>query len=200
MLSQLRPKLNPIVEFIAKPFMGVHPNILTLLGLIPPILFLFFMLSQQYIWALISFIGLFFDTLDGAVARKTKRSSAFGALLDSTFDRVTDAIYIFGFAVTGTVSYPLVYLVMVLSYLISYIRSRAELAAKASFVLSVGIIERPERLILMFIALLGQVILPDFSLYGYNFASLAFIILAVLSFATVMQRIIKAEKLLKLAQ
>lgn len=197
MLSQLRPKINPLVELIAKPFMRIHPNILTLLGLIPPILFLSFMLNQQYLWALVSFLGLFFDTLDGAVARKTKRTSAFGAMLDSTFDRVTDAVYIFAFAATGFVSYPLAFLVLVLSYLISYIRSRAELASKGGFVLSIGIIERPERLIIMFFALLGQLLLNNFMLLELGFASWAFGLLAILSFVTVVQRISASSRLLR---
>lgn len=196
MLSELKPKFNPIINIIVTPFKAVHPNILTATGLIPPVIFIILMINGQYIWALVSFLGLFLDMFDGAVARMTNRTSEFGGLLDSTLDRVTDAMYIFGFALVGLVSYQLATLLIVLSYLISYIRSRAELAGKARFVLNVGIIERPERLLFLFVALLGQVIWPQFIFLGLNCATLTFIFLAIFSFVTIMQRFIKASKLL----
>lgn len=197
MLSELKPRLNPVINFFAKPVSKIHPNILSLLGIIPPVLFLLFMISGQYVWALISFFGVFLDTLDGAVARMTGTGSAFGGLLDSTLDRITDSVFIFAFAFSGLVSYPLAFTFLVLSFTISYIRSRAELAGKATFVLNIGIIERPERLIALFIALLWQIIAPQFIIAGMNLVSIVFVIISILSLITVIQRFARSAKLLK---
>ena len=97
MISAVKPKLNTLIIFFAKPFSQVDPNILTLLGLLPPMIFLYLIINGYYIWALVSFAGLFLDTLDGAVARLSGKTSQFGGLLDSTFVRFADSLYIFGF-------------------------------------------------------------------------------------------------------
>ena len=197
MLSELKPKLNPLINAIAKPFIKIPPNILTFLGIIPPILFLVCIISGQYVLALLTFLGLFLDTLDGAVARMTGKTSAFGSFLDSSLDRVADSIYILGFSFAGLVSWELASILVVLSFLISYLRSRAEQAAKSSFSLNVGLIERPERMILIFFALLSYLLAPAWRWQGLNFAGLTFSILILLSLLTICQRAWKAYQLLK---
>ena len=97
MLTAIKPKLSKTIDLIAKPFSKVNPNILTLLGLLPPIFFIIFMVNKNYILALIMFGGLFFDMIDGAVARMSNNTSAFGAFLDSSIDRVSDSMFIFAF-------------------------------------------------------------------------------------------------------
>jgi archaetidylinositol phosphate synthase len=186
-----------VILFFAKPFKAVDPNILTLLGLLPPVIFLWLMLSGHYVWALVSFLGLFLDTLDGAVARMTGKVSSFGGLLDSSFDRIADSIYIIAFVFAGFVAPWLGFTALVVSFLISYIRSRAELAGNSKFVLNVGIVERPERLILLFIALLLIRFLPAINIYGLNAAEIIFLILIILSTFTVGQRLLRAKQLLK---
>lgn len=194
MISELKPKLNPVISIIAKPFSKISPNILSFLGLIPPFVFLALMLNGQFGWALLAFPGLLFDTIDGAVARMTNKSTAFGGLLDSTLDRIADSIFIFAFALAGLVPVGWAFTLLVLSFLISYIRSRAELAGNSKFVLNVGWIERPERLIGLFIALAGYVLLKE---SGQNWPTLMFIVLSLLSFITVIQRMVRSAKLLK---
>lgn len=69
------------------------------------------------------------DLLDGAVARTTGSASRWGALLDSTLDRVADAAPLAGILVfyadipSATIA-PLV--AMVAGFVISYVRARAE--------------------------------------------------------------------------
>jgi archaetidylinositol phosphate synthase len=196
MLSAIKPKLNPVILFFAKPLKSIDPNILTFLGLLPPIIFLWLMLSGHYLWALVSFLGLFFDTLDGAVARLSGKVSSFGAVLDSTFDRIADAIYIYAFVFAGLVRPELGFTVLLVSFLISYIRSRVELAGFGKFKLDVGLIERPERLILLFVALLSVRFLPGIFILGMNSAELIFVVLIILSLFTVGQRLLKAKELL----
>lgn len=198
MLTSVKPKLSNAIDSIAKPFSKISPNILTLLGLVPPIFFLIFMLSNNYTLALLMFFGLFLDTIDGAVARLTGKTTAFGALLDSSFDRISDSLFICAFGIAGIVRYELVLIVMFLSLFISYIRSRAELAAKGKIVLAVGIIERSERLLLLFLALLFYILLPkDINISKFNVAEIIFMLLSILSIVTVLQRFFTAKKMLK---
>lgn len=190
MLSEIKPKLTPLINKLSGPFTILPPNLISIVGIIFPVLFLWFMTQQQYIWALIMLAGTAFDLLDGAVARLTNKVSAFGGLLDSTLDRLADALLIIGFYYAGLVSLELVLVVLVESYLISYIRSRAELAAKGNLVLNVGIVERPERLLLLGLALISAFApLAGITVLNCTLTQTLFIVLAILSFVTVLQRL-----------
>jgi CDP-diacylglycerol--glycerol-3-phosphate 3-phosphatidyltransferase len=96
-----------------------------------------------------------FDLADGAVARRTNRSTAFGAFYDSTLDRVAD-----GFLFGGLVfffaadpwhrSLPMVavgLLGLIATFVTSYTRSRAELLGVP--MKGVGMMERAERITLL---------------------------------------------------
>ena len=95
-----------------------------------------------------------FDVLDGTVARRTGRSTAFGAFYDSTLDRVADGFVMGGFAVFfATRSEPWAVGMVVVSvlgligtYLTSYTRARAEALGVDA---SVGVLQRPERVVLL---------------------------------------------------
>jgi CDP-diacylglycerol--glycerol-3-phosphate 3-phosphatidyltransferase len=97
-----------------------------------------------------------FDMLDGSVARATGTSSKFGGFLDSTLDRYSESVVFLGVlwyildtsdAKTGAL---LTFIATVGSLMISYARARAEaLGWKAS----VGLVARPERVILLGICL-----------------------------------------------
>jgi CDP-diacylglycerol---glycerol-3-phosphate 3-phosphatidyltransferase len=102
------------------------------------------------------FMGLtaLFDVLDGTVARRTGRSTVFGAFYDSTLDRVADGFVLGGLAVfygINAVHHSAIMLSITIAgligtFLTSYTRARAEslgLDAK------VGIMQRPERVALL---------------------------------------------------
>ncbi len=101
------------------------------------------------------------DLLDGALAKASNNASQRGAFFDSTVDRVTDALLLGGVAwhLASTESPHMTMLpfaIMATSSLISYQRAKAEslgLSAKG------GLMERAERLILLCIGLLFDVIL-----------------------------------------
>lgn len=196
MLSEIKPKFTPLINAVAKPFSKVHPNILSIIGMIFPILFFVLMANKQYGWALLSMLGTLFDLLDGAVARMSNRITKFGALLDSTLDRIADGLMIVAFFYAGLVNIELVLIVLVESYLISYIRSRAELAAKGEFVLNVGIIERPERLLILAFALFSALPITT-TILGCTLTTTIYIALAILSAVTVLQRLYLAAIKLK---
>jgi CDP-diacylglycerol--glycerol-3-phosphate 3-phosphatidyltransferase len=92
-----------------------------------------------------------FDALDGAVARESNRMSSFGAFLDSTLDRLSEAAIfvgiVFFYAATGS---PYVALLagvaMTFSLLTSYARARAE---GLGIECQVGLLERAGRVVIL---------------------------------------------------
>ena len=193
MLNALRPQiekyLNPLVKYLA----NVSPNTLTLLGSIPPLLFFVFMIYHLYVLALIAFVGSFFDMIDGMVAKKYHKVTNFGGFLDSTMDRVADFLIITAFAFADIVTWEIVAPLLLFAYLTSYIRSRGELAnPTVSF--AMGLIERSERLVLIFLTLLFYSLFPTANFSGFNIAEVSFLFIMLLSLFTVIQRITHAYK------
>jgi CDP-diacylglycerol--glycerol-3-phosphate 3-phosphatidyltransferase len=101
-----------------------------------------------------------FDVLDGTVARRTNRSTVFGAFYDSTLDRVADGAVLGGLtiffarnwkhhAVPDWMATPMVAILMfgiIGTFLTSYTRARAEALGIDA---KVGILQRPERVTLL---------------------------------------------------
>lgn len=194
MLSPLKPITEKSLQPAAYLLRNVNPNLITMLGLIVPVLFFVFLLREMYLAALVVFILNAVDMLDGIVARSQNKVTAFGGFLDSTVDRFADFTVIVAFGFAGIVGWPLVLTLVLLTYLISYIRSRTELAARGKLVANVGIMERTERLIVIFIGLAIYAIWPHASMIGQNTMSITFLGLVVLSAVTVGQRILFAYR------
>lgn len=191
MLSNQKSTIEPYLAPVVKHLSRISPDTLTLLGSIPPILFFVFMLCHWYILSLIALLGNGFDMLDGMVARKYHKVTNFGGFLDSTMDRVADFLIITAFAFGGIVGWEIIAPFLLFAYLTSYVRSRGELAnPKVSF--AVGLIERSERIVLIFFALLLYIISPAAEFFGLNIAEVTFIFLSLLSLYTVIQRIAHA--------
>ena len=98
--------------------------------------------------------------LDGALARRSGKSSPFGAFLDSTLDRASEAIVLAGVAYLlssrgQSVDAALVVLALMGSFLVSYTRARAE---SLGVECKVGIMSRPERIILIALGLFFDVL------------------------------------------
>ena len=103
--------------------------------------------------AIIIFIAGFLDMLDGQVARRQNRVTAFGAFYDSTLDRYADMALYMGLLVYYSVSGRTPYVVLAAvatagSVMVSYARARAESLIPLC---KVGFMERPERLVLLII-------------------------------------------------
>ena len=96
----------------------------------------------------------FFDVVDGEVARRTGRSTVFGAFYDSTLDRVADGALMAGLTVfyaTNPIHHNIYMMVMCLigiigTFLVSYTRARAE---SLGIDAKVGVMQRPERIVLL---------------------------------------------------
>lgn len=189
MLTIVKPVAEKALQPVARLLRNVPPNVLTLLGLVFPILFFVALIQELYALALVAIVLNAADMLDGLVARSQNKVTAFGGFLDSTVDRFADFTVLAAFAFADIVSWEIVAPLLLLSYLISYIRSRTELAAKGNLVAAVGIVERAERFSAIFLGLLLYAIWPQVTLWGQNFAALVFIVLALFSAITVGQRV-----------
>jgi CDP-diacylglycerol--glycerol-3-phosphate 3-phosphatidyltransferase len=124
------------------------------------------------------------DILDGAIARSTHASYPYGAFLDSTLDRYSEAAIYIGLAayfigMGGPFQRWLVLATLAAlggSMLVSYVRARAQ---SLGFVCDSGLFARPERVVVTVIGLIfGGVVL-----YAVVF------LLAILTNLTALQRI-----------
>jgi CDP-diacylglycerol--glycerol-3-phosphate 3-phosphatidyltransferase len=143
--------LTPLGNRLAKA--GVTADAITVLGTLGAVggALGFFSRGVFFVGTLIIWFFVMLDLVDGAVARARGTATRFGAVLDSTCDRIADAA-VFGsllwwFAGPGD-SRPLVLaclLCLILGTLISYVRARAE---GIGLTCNVGLVERAERLII----------------------------------------------------
>jgi CDP-diacylglycerol--glycerol-3-phosphate 3-phosphatidyltransferase len=133
---------------------------------------------------LVLFSGLL-DILDGALARSTNRATLFGALLDSTFDRISDAAILLGilwlYIGDSNISIILlIFLALIVSLLTSYVRARAE---GLDINCPVGLFTRTERVIILALGLLFS------PLYKFS-VLIALLFVVVLGSVTVVQRLV----------
>src|SRR5215468_360899 len=144
--------LDLLVYLLAS--LHVHPNILTLIGMVINIFAMVLFAKGIFIWvALVILFAGIFDIVDGEVARRTKRVTKFGAFFDSVIDRYSDLLLLLGLIIWYARIHRIFYvgltgLVLIGSVLTSYTRARAESLIPAC---KVGFLERPERLVLLII-------------------------------------------------
>lgn len=127
-------------------------------------------------------IAGFFDILDGALARRMEQATPFGAVLDSTLDRLSEAVVLLAILVSfsGTpLLVLLVFLALLGSLLVSYIRARAEAAGLEC---RLGLFTRPERVVVLALGLLLS--------HLASALVIALVIIVVFSFVTVGQRLV----------
>lgn len=186
----IEKNLKPVIILLTK----VDPNVLTLIGSIPPLLFFVLVVYGYYNFALLILPFLAIDLLDGAVARMAGKVTAFGGFLDSIIDRISDFLIISAFGFGMIVGWKIVVIFLFAAFLVSYIRSRGELASNKKVSFNMGLIERTERMIGIFVGLIGYILAPSFIFSGFNILELAFILLIFSSFITVIQRVLWAYK------
>lgn len=163
--------INPLIKGMIK--LGITPNMVTTIGFIGNIIAAAFFIHAAYIlkspagllpdtisacytelgWGgfIIIASGLF-DMMDGRLARMSGKSSLFGALWDSTLDRYSELVSLFGICLffiafqaedyfwMGIVTFA----AMIGSVMVSYVRARAE---GLDIECKVGLMQRPERVV-----------------------------------------------------
>ncbi|QCI66060.1 CDP-alcohol phosphatidyltransferase family protein [Phreatobacter stygius] len=109
---------------------GVTPNTLTLMSLLPAVASGIAAANGLLGWAgVLLLVSGAFDLLDGPLARLTGTATRFGALLDSTVDRVSDAAPLLGLTILYSNSGWLAVLpalALLAAYTVSYVRARCE--------------------------------------------------------------------------
>src|SRR6201997_3189980 len=142
--------LEKIVDVVAST--GINPNLLTFFGLMVNLwAAVLFATGKFHAAAAVIFFAAFLDMLDGQVARREKRVTAFGAFFDSTLDRYSDMALYMGllvyYAVAGRSSYVILAAVATAGCGMGrYSRARAESLIPTC---KVGFMERPERVVLL---------------------------------------------------
>jgi CDP-diacylglycerol--glycerol-3-phosphate 3-phosphatidyltransferase len=186
-----RAALAPLINTLAAA--GVTPNSVTVAGLLI-VAAATILIWQHYLLAGAVFlaIGAGLDAVDGGLARAQGGGTPFGGFLDSTLDRTGEAVVYVGIVAywLDASTQPFVPVMLALlalsgSFLVSYSRARAE---AAGFTASNGLAPRTERLVILVI--------------GLAIAGLAYLIalplamglIAVLAWATVVQRIWSVRK------
>ncbi len=171
---------------------GIGANAVTTLGLLLQGVVAFFILEGRLVLAgVIAIVAAFADAFDGAIAKAAGTASKWGALVDSTADRLSDALFFLPVAWLYGASpdapqlhqkwvASLAMVALVLGFLVSYVKARAE---GLGYDCNVGIAERAERLILIIAALIFNFMLP--AILG---------VLAILSFITVIQRLVHVRR------
>ena len=156
---RLRRGFVPMVS--ALQWLRITPNQVTIAGTILNVAAAALVVTDHLIYAGIVFlVAGCFDMLDGALARLAKKVTPFGAFLDSTLDRVSEGVVLaaiaYLLAVQGrSIDVALVVLALLGSVLVSYTRARAE---SLGLECKVGLMSRPERVILIALGLFFNVL------------------------------------------
>ncbi|MBA7705653.1 Phosphatidylinositol phosphate synthase [subsurface metagenome] len=181
---------QPAVRILART--SITPNAITWFGFLLAVGAAAFIITG-YLFAagLVVLLAGFFDILDGALARHRNQTTRFGAVLDSTLDRLAEAVVLLGILVLFLLteeqpillakewSILLVGVALLGSLLVSYVKARAEALGLEC---QVGLFTRAERVIVLALGLLLNQI-------AYALV-IALAIIAVFSFITVGQRLL----------
>ncbi|WP_026931849.1 phosphatidylinositol phosphate synthase [Glycomyces tenuis] len=192
-----RAGLRRYIDATAKALIriGVSANAVTIAGTAVIVAASVLLLSQGHLLAGLIVVTLtaFTDLLDGAIARVKGTMSRFGALLDSTCDRLADGAILAGLAYwllteERFTACALALWALIASQIVSYVKARCEsLGAECK----VGIGERPERLILAGVSVLAEVLTVPFAM------EIGMGLLALLASVTVVQRLVHAHAALE---
>jgi phosphatidylglycerophosphate synthase len=214
--------INPFINLLIK--LGITPNMITLFGLFLNILASIVLIygaekgdrmDHAYVGMagfIILLAGLM-DMVDGRLARVGNMSSDYGALFDSVLDRYSEMFMFLGICYY-LVSYDyflssiFAFIAMIGSVMVSYTRARAEgLNVNAS----VGLMQRPERVLLIGVAALAcgifsKIVGGDYKIDvpGLPFPlfetitifTLPIFILAIMANITAVRRLLHARKII----
>jgi CDP-diacylglycerol--glycerol-3-phosphate 3-phosphatidyltransferase len=187
MLTPYREALHGVADPVARLLLRarLQPNQLTVLGLVVSLIAAHsFSQGRLRTAALLLALAGLCDFFDGAVARLSGSVSEFGAFLDSVVDRYSDLVVLMGIVIlyeraddfTGLF---FTMLAVVGTIMTSYTRARAQSVGVAC---DVGLLERPERLIILIAGALFGLLLPTV------------VALALLTNLTALQRIFHVRK------
>lgn len=176
--------------------LGLSANQWTLLTVIPAAVSFYFLINRDFLAASAFFLMAgFIDIVDGAVARVTGTVSKLGAYLDTVIDRYVEFAIITGLLFVKLPSVIFRIEFWVFAYLFgAMMTTYSKAAAKEKEIttgeLKGGMLERAERLIILFFGLL----LAHFDL---TYLSYVVMVLAVLANISAVQRVFMASRMAK---
>ena len=157
----------------------ISPNALTVLGLIGAVATA---LTAQTAWAILFLVfSLFCDGIDGSVAIFQHRESKFGATLDSVVDRISEALWFYALYAIGVPAW-----IPITVWCVAAFQEYARAKLISLGVSDIGVItpaERPVRASFLCIVL----ILNQLSMPGATQLSIAFLVLQIYSFVSVVR-------------
>lgn len=174
--------INPVLELLEQK--QISPNTVSIVGVVVIAFGSYLVyLSHNVLGGILLGIGGMFDAIDGALARKTNATSNFGAFLDSTLDRISDAMPIMGLILFYTKSQDTIgvflgLLALVFGFLVSYTKARSHSLGAD---INIGFFERTERFGLLVLSII------------FGFYKIGLLIVSIGAFYTTLERILYAK-------
>jgi CDP-diacylglycerol---glycerol-3-phosphate 3-phosphatidyltransferase len=191
MIESLKPFYARILTPAAKccAALKLHPNTLTAMGIIVSAVAAWFIAKGSWLVAALCIVaGACLDGLDGLLARLTEKKTRFGAIFDSSSDRITEILWFMGLLIFYCTRQPIdrwpiyfTFLALSGAMMVSYVRARCE---GVNVPCKEGLLQRPERILILIACLLA----------GRKIMTWGLLALACAAFATVVQRLIIANK------
>lgn len=175
---------DPVIRPLAR--LGVTPNMLTVVGALGNVGAGALSAKGEFLWAgLVLLLSSALDMFDGALARATGQATRFGSAFDATMDRFSEAAVFFGLLIWTSdrgarTEELLIFVAIVGSILVSYVRARAEILGLK---MKEGLFTRFERVSILGVGLIAN------DLSGENVLTPVLWVLAVLASFTALQRL-----------
>jgi CDP-diacylglycerol--glycerol-3-phosphate 3-phosphatidyltransferase len=196
--AKLRSKISAILSPLAQAIvsLGITANMITLFGLLVNLVAAYYLATERLVVAgLLILFGASFDMIDGAVARARTSTNSSGALLDSVIDRYSEAVIFLGALIyfhhlQNFMGVVLVFAAVIGSILVSYVRAKAE---GLQIECKVGLMQRPERIVLLALGVLIQGVIPEQYAFLQSKGIIlfgVFALLAVTAHITAIQRLV----------
>lgn len=175
------------------------PNAISMTGLVLNLVAAALVTQRLFLLAGVAFIvGSIMDTLDGRYSRMSGKGTPFGAFLDSTLDRIEESVVLAAiaayFAAIGDdLAAGAVVLAVMASFMVSYTRARAE---ALGIECKVGLATRPRRVVIIAV---GLVFAGGAGIVDFDLLEPSVYVLALLSGATALQRVLHVRRALHAA-
>lgn len=191
--THCRKYVQPIIRIGAQFFLklGFTANKVTILAMLIGVSSgIFTYLGYNYIGVLVLWLSGYLDAVDGTIARETNSSSAFGTIMDITFDRMVEASVIIGVASRyRELSYSAMLLSISIIITMTIFLTTGSLTDKKSeksFYYQAGLAERTEGFIMFSLIILLK-----------DKAEIMIYALTIMIIITILQRFLEARKIVK---
>ena len=180
MLLRVKNYSEKLLLPLARKIKRIPANYFTIAGTLSTVIVFFgFLFRFTLLFIIFLFITEFLDQIDGVVAR-LQGPTILGAFLDSSLDRIGDFFLFSGLILGGYTSIEIGLIALAGAFLTSYTRAKIE-ALGIENLYGVGLLERTDRVPILFIGAIIQIWIPTALMWTSIF-------LAIGSTITVIQR------------